>query len=557
MSRTELQPEPARNRLLRRADWRFLLHMPSPGRSVCLSRGLLARAVAKISAEVVPAEGCAPGSCDLAVAVNPGAASLRALRAALRPGGACYTEWYLPFSGGAAQIRRGLETAGFEEVACYWAWPWPARRPAQLWLPLEAPGALHYFLASRPQPRGRLRRAGRSLARLLWGVGQRAGLTFPVYALARRPVSRHDRPSLPASAAPPPGEMSAYAGTGGGLAATIRAGWGRWGLGPTPGRLAVALLTGGERSINKVVGLVFADGEALPRLAVKMARTPEAAPGMRHEAAALRAVHALRPGGVPGVPQALFVEERDGSVMVGETMLAGRPLWMTLGRDNYRRLALQATDWLADLAGRPPLQDRAEWWPRLAEPALADFGAAFGAVVDPEMLRETRAALATLGALPRVCEQRDFSPWNVLAAPSGQLVVLDWESAEIDGLPAMDLVYFLTYLSFFLDGSLERGTYREAYRAMLCPTTSTGAVFHECMEHYAMRIGRPVADLHALRPLVWLIHARSEYRQLAGDHGGWPSHGALRRSVFVGLWEEELRGLAGSRAFSGANQERS
>jgi aminoglycoside phosphotransferase (APT) family kinase protein len=35
-------------------------------------------------------------------------------------------------------------------------------------------------------------------------------------------------------------------------------------------------------------------------------------------------------------------------------------------------------------------------------------------------------------------EQRDFGPWNLLVTPAGQIAVLDWESAEVDGLPALD-----------------------------------------------------------------------------------------------------------------------
>jgi hypothetical protein len=323
--------------------------------------------------------------------------------------------------------------------------------------------------------------------------------------------------------------------------ASIRSGWERWGLGPTPDRLAIALLTGGARSINKVVGLIFANWEDRPRLAVKMARVPEAIPGLRREATTLRAVEALRPGGVPGVPHILFAEERDSFIAIGETVLTGTPVWMALGHDSYRQLALQATEWLADLAAKPALQAPADWWPRLVEPVLADFCTAFGAVVNADMVHSTRSILATLGDLPRICEQRDFSPWNVLVASDGHLVVLDWESAEMQGLPVMDLVYFLTYLSFFLDGALDRGAHREAYRAMLSPTTTTGAVFQECMEIYAQRIGHALEDLQALRVLVWLIHARSEYQQIAGDYAGKPPREALQRSIFVCLWEEEVR----------------
>ena len=47
-------------------------------------------------------------------------------------------------------------------------------------------------------------------------------------------------------------------------------------------------------------------------------------------------------------------------------------------------------------------------------------------------------------------------------------------------------------------------------------------------------------DTEALRPLgllVWLIRSRSEYLHFIGDVAGRPGREALRRSLFVGLWE--------------------
>src|SRR5438874_1880625 len=101
MAVSEGQAEAARNWLLRRADWRFLLPGPRPAKSVCFARGGLAQAVALICDEVLEPGQEPPGECDLAVAVDPERAILGAAWAALQPGGAYYTEWYSPLAGGA------------------------------------------------------------------------------------------------------------------------------------------------------------------------------------------------------------------------------------------------------------------------------------------------------------------------------------------------------------------------------------------------------------------------------------------------------------------------
>ena len=517
----ETQPEAQRNRLLRRADWRFLLPGPRPGKSMCFTGGQLAEAVAAISDQMIEPGRGAPGECDLAVAVDPNRATLRAAWSALRPGGTYYGEYHSLFGGGALGLRRRLEAAGFTGVACYWPWPLPDRSSPLFWLPVLAPQALRYFLATRPRAPSTWLRARSKLLQPVWRIGLRARLLTPLCVVARRPAE--DRSLVDDN-----------------LLDLIRSNWTGWGLGTAPDHIFWLLLTGGRSSINKVAGLVFADADRQPRMIVKLPRLAESAAALAREAVVLRAVEADRPGRLEGVPRVIFFHECAGQTALGETVLMGEPLFRRLRRDNYRDLALKMTAWLADLAGRAPARPRAEWWQRLVEATLIDFEQAFGPILDPERLRETRAILATLGDLPLVCEQRDCSPWNVLIAPDGKLAVLDWESAEPRGLPALDLIYFLTYLAFFLDGAMETGQYRESYRAALDPATFTGGVLAECQGRYLALTGIDPATLRPLRLLAWLIHSPSEYRRFAAESAGRPTPGHLRSSLFVQLWENEL-----------------
>lgn len=536
--------EDRRNRVLRRGDWRFLLPDPRPERSVCFTDGLLREAVEAVSGCVVdPREALAAG-CDLAVAADPDDAMLRAAWSALRSGGTCYIEWHSRRVGARA-VRRRLERAGFADVRCHW--PWPSLRRCHAWVPLEAPGAQRYYFRDNPRP-------FRAWPRKLLGAAQRAavrlalrfGMPRPLCVIARRPCTQTgSRPAGAGTAARPlpDSRWSAdHDGPGGSaLLGRVSAEWPRWGLGPVPAELSCILITGGPRSISKVVGLVFGEPDPAPRVAIKMARVPESVEGLAREARVLRVVHALRPGGVPGVPRALLCERTADSLAVWETPVVGTPIWALLRRHSYRRLALEATDWLAELATcAEPAPARAPA-SRLMEPALDRFEESFGSIADPVMVRETRAILAGVGDLPVVCEQRDFSPWNVLRTPAGELGVLDWESAEPEGLPSTDLIYFLTYLAFFVDRAMRSRRFRRSYRAGLSPGTLTGAAHHECLARYADRVGLSPDALHPLRLFTWVLHSRSEYRHFLADAARTPTREALRRSVSVGLWEEELR----------------
>lgn len=516
--RAPAQARPAsQNELLRRADWRFLLAQPAPGRSVCYAPGLLRAATANVSRELVAPAQAAPGSCDLAVAADPSRAVLAQAYAALAPGGACYTEWAGRRLGGPACIRRRLAAAGFTNIQCYWRWPAAAPRA---WLPLgSTPGPLHYLVGQLLEQR----RLGSMLhgilvAALRWGL--KLGLLGPICVTARRPGGPAEQPmDLPGALR---AEELAAAG------------------GPGPDRWAVLLLTGGQRALNKLIGLVFCERERTPRLVLKLPRVADSVPALEREAAVLRGAQALEGASERQIPRVLFCDAGWGVAWLGQTTLTGTPLRTLVRPASFQPLALQATDWLIDLAGPSQPSPRAAWWGRLVAPLLAEIELLYGPVIDPQRWQESCAILAALGDLPLVCAHRDFTPWNVLAH-QGRLAVFDWESADLQGLPLLDLLYFLANLAFCCEGTLGTGRECDTYRVLLDPATAIGAVAQECIARYCRRLAIGPAQIRALRVLLWLLHARLEYDCLRTDAGAPPSAERLRASLCIGLWEADLR----------------
>lgn len=178
-----------------------------------------------------------------------------------------------------------------------------------------------------------------------------------------------------------------------------------------------------------------------------------------------------------------------------------------------------------------------------ARDALDWFEQSFGPVVDPIHLDGARALLAGLDTVPAAVEHRDCSPWNVLVTPAGEPVLLDWESAEPEGLPGLDLVYFLANCAFVLDKALESGRTRESYARLLDPSTPHGRVAARAIAAYRGALDISEEDFRRLRIVTWIVHSRSDYRHLELESRGRPSAEALRGSNFLGLLEEELRHL--------------
>jgi glycosyltransferase involved in cell wall biosynthesis len=415
----------------------------------------------------------------------------------LVPGGELLHSWRVPRIAGPRRLRRRLEADGFSDVKVYWTGPLPHRQP-QFWLPVESSEAVEYLLASRgaSSPTGKLLRA-------VWRFANRAGVLAPLHAVARAPGEAGiDDAPLPPSA-------------------------------------SLLLLTGGHRSINKAVGLAFEEGEAKPAMAVKFARVAEAEPGLEREARVLGRLGEEHPD-LAGVPRLLGQGRRAGRLAVAEEAIEGGSMLHALTDENFGEMATRVTDLLIALASVEPPGPDPSWRERLVEQPLSWFEHRFGPVLDSAALAQVRTLLGGLGDPPAACEHRDCAPWNVLLTPSGEPALLDWESAEPDGLAGIDLVYFLANCAFVLDNAIESETTRQSYARLLDSATARGRVAAAAFERYSRALGVDGEDLRRLRLLCWVVHSRSDYAHLELEVRGGPGPEALRRAPFLGLIEAEL-----------------
>ena len=511
--------EAQRNRLLRRVDWRFLAGKPNPRCAMVQGDGMLAEALELVSGEVCITYAATPGSADLVALINPNQAELERAWQAMEPGGALYGEWYVPLPGRPMVLQRRLEQVGFLVAGSYWPWPWPERATTAFWLPLEAPGALHFFLKNRPPAQSLISKALRPALQLAWRAGQKTGMLAPVCMVAHKPLASGETRL-------PPGSLAARATS--------------WGLAEPGESLSWLLLTGGLHSTNKVTSLVFQDGESEPSYVIKMPRRELSLPSLEREATALHVIHSNHAQPLPGVPELVFLDSEEGFPAIGETYLAGAPLYTHIQPERVEDLAHQATRWLLELVESGPPQPPDFWWGRLVGPMLDEFIQGYAAVGGREVLEAARPEIDRLGSLPLAVEHGDFSPWNIFLTTSGDLSVLDWEGAEPRGMPLSDLVYFLAYLTFFAEGALETGTAPDAYRRLLDPDSRMGAIAKDCFREYCAGAGLPVEALRPLRLLTWLRRAVLEHRLIDNSSTDSPEPQLLGRGLNWSLLRTEL-----------------
>lgn len=459
-------PEPELNELLRRVDWRFLLGQSGAPRLLDRCGGPFSPALELIG-EVVSG-----GEVDLVVLGFPTRRELRSARRSLRPGGRVVCLWQRPLPQGTQRARARLRRAGFLDPSFHWPGPRGAASP-RFWLPLDSAAAIAHAQAQEPVHSRR-----EAALRLAWRGAVRTGALAPICAIARSPEGPNADGDDPIATALPDAR--------------------HW-----------LLLTGGEESDNKVVGLPFPERGSAPALVAKFGRVGKADAALDREAEVLSDLERELPG-VPGVPRLRASGTSAGARAVLQDAMLGSPLGSELHRAGFASLAPALTEWLVSLAGNPPLQAPSDWWRQLVGDPVDELEADHGGLLPDGFASRARSALAGLGAMPLVWEHRDLGPWNVVIRAAGPAAI-DWEDAEPRGLPGLDLAYLLATSALLVEGSLDdvSDTNRivERYERLLDPGTETGRVVARSFATYRERLGIGEADFQRLRLLCWIVQA--------------------------------------------------
>jgi phosphotransferase family enzyme len=528
------------NLLLRRVDWRFLLPNPNPKNTLCLTEGQLADAVEYISESVTYSDSNPVGhDYDLAVAVNPDQRTLDTAVSALKPGGSCYIEWDLKFHNNVNTIKSRLEHSGLNNIDIYFPNPSPDLSLSAIWIPIESSGAINYFILKSLSDKRKsvLKTIGKILRWSIWSLIPNLFKEHPIFLI---PGYRDYKLCTTAFKPKSADNKCKYNAADNDLLQTASLRVKESGMTKEPENTHTLMLTGGRHSSNKIIIIVFSEHDFEPSFMIKMPRIPDSAPVLAEEANNLRILQ-KQCGDLKGIPKLLFSDKDSGVLRVAETYLRGSTLDVILCKKNYRGLALKTTDFLVSLAmkTKSEVTDKSQKSP--VEQIKSDFISTFGSILDPDLIRQTQEVITDSELTHHVYWHRDLAPWNVILDKKGNLGVLDWEASMIRGLPAADLIYFLTYLSVYLEDAHDPDKFLECYRRMLDDTTYTGTVLNECLTHYCTKVGIPLSVAPTLRLLTWLDVINWKYYELNHFEDKPPTPEALRNILHISLWEEELK----------------
>jgi hypothetical protein len=260
------------------------------------------------------------------------------------------------------------------------------------------------------------------------------------------------------------------------------------------------LAPGHGDTLTRLVFHLFPSESVEPRWVLKMARVPgyrepfdrdQRGLELVREAGAAVAAHA------PALLGRFEVGGLHGSV---ETAAVGEQLSALATRDptSARRLVDVIAAWILRL-GRATAA---------APEALADERRRLETLIrlHPEVPPDV---LHRLPPLPAVVQHNDLGTWNIVVQPSGDFLVLDWESAHAHGFPLWDLLYFLVDVLPLLAGAVTpQERVEEAIRLLRGDSRSSDVLFR-WVATAAEGLSVPPEAVGAVATLGWLHHAYS------------------------------------------------
>lgn len=281
--------------------------------------------------------------------------------------------------------------------------------------------------------------------------------------------------------------------------------------------------------------LAFGPAGRRPICVVKVHRHADGRERAPAERDLLDALATCGPDVAGAVPRALFADAIDGTWVLVQSFLEGRPLpvprarsgapdWPAIARDLD-----QVADWLAHLATqtRTTCPDGVAALVRAKRAAIADFASVFD---PPRRERDWLDRLADrLPGLARAgvsIQHGDLCRENILRAP-GQpppLRVIDWTDGARHGLPLHDLCFLLATYCLQIQSAPGLAGRLTAFEAAFFGPAEPGRVVADCLARHCARLGLPAGDIPFHLSLGLVDQALHEHRKArrAAERGALP-----------------------------------
>jgi hypothetical protein len=306
-----------------------------------------------------------------------------------------------------------------------------------------------------------------------------------------------------------------------------------------------AFAASGDYASRKLLFHLRAPGQRATSYIAKMVRDPSFNSRLENEYRVLRHLADLPAVGEGRIPRAVFMGHHAGLAIVGESLLDGIPLAERSCLAPDCRYFHAAVSLLTQLAARRGPTADAE----AAAAAVTRLYSRFCELYAPD-LTERRFLEARIEAihpliatLPTVVQHGDAGIWNMLAQPDGGAALIDWESADVDGLPLWDLCYFLRTYAVAAHRARRGCHHLEALHELCLARSPFNDAAAKALQAYCERASVLPAAIDPLFYLCWMHRALKEATRLHPSRLDGAHYLAVLRLLIASRQQPPLRRL--------------
>lgn len=282
------------------------------------------------------------------------------------------------------------------------------------------------------------------------------------------------------------------------------------------------LMARGDYSSRKLIFFLFNQAStgaaAAPQYVVKMVRDAAYNARLENESRALLWLQEHGIGDVEILPQVVFSGRHADLAIVGETVINGMPFRQKTASTAECPYVQRAIELLTEIGAATA--DPTVATPTQVMHSVNTLFEQFVAIYrpTPDEFNFLTEQIARFGyspkPIPLVFQHGDPGTWNAMVTPNGRIALLDWEAAEVHGMPLWDLFYFLRSYCVGAARALGAQDPLAGFAQYVLEDTPLGQLFIKATLQYCERTGVPQALIGPLFYTCWMHRSLKEATRL-------------------------------------------
>ena len=279
----------------------------------------------------------------------------------------------------------------------------------------------------------------------------------------------------------------------------------------------LALSARGKYNANKVIYFLFAQSKSRPDSVLKITRSPEFNFRLENEYNILSELRAKKYVPQASYPRAQFLAYENNLAVIGLDAVKGVPFRVKTTAAADCPYTRKTINWIIQLgmSSQKSTTDSAECY-RALRSLYENFSKIYSLTpFERDFLLDQLDTVRNYpGKIPTVLQHGDPGTWNILVSDSDEIIVLDWEAGELNGVPLWDLLYFFRTFSSWIGRSMGVRNPLSSFENLLLRKTALHDLFDQTIKTYCRSVNLDSRLVPPLFHTCWMHRALKEATRL-------------------------------------------